>query len=97
MKERIIELLKQNTSLNTIDINDILGLNTPVEFSELQKLVNEMCEEGILYHSNKDKYLLFENVNFFKEFLFLKEYKALLLDFSKTIILLSSNLCAKLL
>lgn len=72
MKERIIELLKQNTSLNIIDINDILGLNTPVEFSELQKLVNEMCEEGILYHSNKDKYLLFENSHLVKGKLQLK-------------------------
>ncbi len=72
MKEGIIELLKQNTSLNIIDINDILGLNTPVEFSELQKLVNEMCEEGILYHSNKDKYLLFENSHLVKGKLQLK-------------------------
>lgn len=72
MRERIIDLLKQNTSLNIIDINDILGLNTPVEFSDLQKLVNEMCEEGILYHSNKDKYLLFENSHLVKGKLQLK-------------------------
>ena len=72
MKERIIELLKQNTSLNIIDINDILGLNTSVEFSELQELLNRMCEEGILYHSNKDKYLLFENSHLVKGKLQLK-------------------------
>ena len=72
MKERIIELLKQNSSLNIIDINDILGLKSPVEFGELQDLVNAMCEEGILYHSNKDKYLLFENSHLVKGKLQLK-------------------------
>lgn len=37
MEERIIDLLKQNSSLNIIDINDILGLKDPVEFSNLQR------------------------------------------------------------
>ena len=72
MEERIIDLLKQNSSLNIIDINDILGLKDPVEFSNLQETLDNMCEDGILYHSNKDKYLLFENSHLLKGKLQLK-------------------------
>ena len=75
MKEKIIEILSKedNTSLTAFEINDLLGLKTTSEFSELIGVLDEMCEDAILYHSNKDKYLLFENSHLIKGKLQLKE------------------------
>ena len=75
MEQKIIELLsnKNTAVLSSIQINDLLGLNTTLEYQELLDTLNKMCKDAVLYHSNKDKYLLFENSHLIKGKLQLKE------------------------
>ena len=62
MKEKILEILKrENKALSIYEINDLLGLTSS---NDLQKLLNnleELINNLKVYHTNKDKYLLFEN------------------------------------
>ena len=59
MKERIIELLNENTSLTIMEINDKLLLNTIEEYQRLENTLDELVSEGILYYSERNnKYLL---------------------------------------
>ena len=59
MKERIIELLNENTSLTIMEINDKLLLNTIGEYQRLKSELDELVSDGILYYSEKKKkYLL---------------------------------------
>ena len=67
MEQEILKLLKQkkNTSLTSIEINDYLGFNSTSEYSELEKVLNKLCEEGKIYYSEKKKrYTPIENTNF---------------------------------
>ena len=74
MKERIIELLTNNTSLTIMDINDILGLNTIEEYQSIQNTLDELVSDGVLYYSDKKKkYLLLENSHLVKGRLILNE------------------------
>lgn len=75
MKQKIIELLSNKDSrvLTLIEINDKLGLSTEEELKELTDLLDELVEEAIIYRSNKNKYLLFENSHLVKGKLQLKE------------------------
>jgi ribonuclease R len=67
MKERIIELLNENTSLTIMEINDKLLLNTIEEYQRLENTLDELVSEGILYYSErKNKYLLLENSHLVK-------------------------------
>ncbi len=62
MREKIIKLLKEEKkAYNLEDIDNQLGLTTIEEYQSLQEEVKEMEEEGILYHTNKDKYMLMED------------------------------------
>lgn len=63
MKEQIIEILKENSSLTIIELNDKLHLSTIEDYQELELILNELVSEGILYYSDKKrKYLLLEIV-----------------------------------
>jgi len=74
MKERIIDLLNENTTLTIIDINDSLGLTTIEEYQRLQNTLDELVRDGILYYSDrKKKYLLLENSHLVKGRLILNE------------------------
>ena len=53
MKERIIELLNENTSLTIMEINDKLLLNTIEEYQRLENTLDELVSEGILYYSER--------------------------------------------
>jgi len=67
MEQEILKLLKKkkNTSLTSIEINDYLGFNSTSEYSELEKVLNKLCEEGKIYYSEKKKrYTPIENTNF---------------------------------
>ena len=67
MKEEILKLFngKKNTSLTSIEINDFLGLTGIDEYSNLETILNKLCEEGKLYYSEKKKrYTPIENTNF---------------------------------
>ena len=67
MEQEIINLLKdkKNTSLTSIEINDLLGFEGIDEYSELEKVLNKLCTEGKIYYSEKKKkYTPIENTNF---------------------------------
>ena len=56
---------KKNTSLTSIEINDFLGLKGIDEYTELEKVLDKLCEEGKIYYSEKKKrYTPIENTNF---------------------------------
>ena len=62
MKEKIIDLLTNNTSLTIMEINDLLSLVTIDEYKNLQNNLDDLVREGIIYYSDKKKkYLLLEN------------------------------------
>lgn len=62
MRDKIIKLLKnRNKALNLEDIDNALNLITPDEYNEMVNEVKSLEEEGILYHTNKDKYMLMED------------------------------------
>ena len=61
MKEKIIRFLsKEEKSYTVIDIKGNLGLNTTEELESMFKYLNELESELKIYHTNKDKYMLFE-------------------------------------
>ena len=74
MKERIIELLTNTTTLTIMEINDRLGLSTIEEYQRLQTILDELVSDGVLYYSDKKKkYLLLENSHLVKGRLILNE------------------------
>ena len=67
MEQEILKLLKdkRNTSLTSIEINDYLKLNSVEEYSELERILEKLCQEGKIYYSEKKKrYTPIENTNF---------------------------------
>lgn len=67
MEREILKILsnKKNTSLTSIEINDLLGLTSALEYSEVEKTLNKLCEEGKIYYSEKKKrYTMIENTNY---------------------------------
>lgn len=61
MKERIIGVLKENDkALSIYEIQDRLGLKTVDEISELGDELRKLENDVIVYHSNKDKYMMLE-------------------------------------
>jgi len=67
MEQEILKLLKdkKNTSLTSIEINDYLDLNTVDEYSELENILEKLCQEGKIYYSEKKRrYTPIENTNY---------------------------------
>ena len=59
MKDRIIEILKkENKALSVYEINDLLNFNSSDDLQGLLKVLDELEKELIVYHTNKDKYML---------------------------------------
>ncbi len=62
MKEKILESLKDIHEAKTlIEINDLLGLKTVEEYQELQKNMEELVQDYLVFKTKKDKYLLMKN------------------------------------
>ena len=62
MKEQILEKLKDIHEAKTlIEINDLLGLKTVEEYQELQKEMDELVNDCLVFKTKKDKYLLLKN------------------------------------
>ena len=62
MKDRILEILKNsNKALTVEDIDDRLNLKDIKETKEFLSILSELEEEGEVYHSNKNKYMIFDN------------------------------------
>ena len=61
MKEQVLTILKEaNKALSLVEIDNLLNLKTKEEFCELQDIMKELEDDTIVYHTNKDKYILFE-------------------------------------
>ena len=64
MKERILEILeKAGKSLSVFEIEEQLGTSN---LEELLKVLEEMEVETTIYHTNKDKYMIFEESHLYK-------------------------------
>ena len=62
MKDNIVSILKkENKALSVYEINDLLELNSSEDLQNLLKELDELEKELIVYHTNKDKYMLFDN------------------------------------
>jgi len=62
MKERIVEVLNDVHEAKTmLEINNLLDLSTVSEYQESAQTLNELVNENIIYHTNKDKYILYKN------------------------------------
>jgi len=64
MKDRALEILKSyDRALSFEEIDSALNIKTVEETEELIGALKELEETVEIYHSNKDKYMLFENSN----------------------------------
>lgn len=62
MKESVLKLLEDNNeAMNIYDIQDQLNLKSADELKQLIDVLKDLEEEVIIYHTNKDKYMLLEN------------------------------------
>ncbi len=60
MKEQVLDILKDSDkALDITEIANRLGLTTKEEYQELMKAMNELEKESAVYHTNKNKYMLF--------------------------------------
>ena len=61
MKDRILDILKNsNKALTVEDIDDRLNLKDIHETKEFLSVLSELEEDGEVYHTNKNKYMLFD-------------------------------------
>lgn len=63
-QNKVLELLKNdNRAFSVHEIMDMLNLETVDELKELLKILNNLEDDLKVYHTNKDKYMLFNNSN----------------------------------
>jgi len=64
MREKILEKLEEyGRALSFEELDSALNINSVEDTMLLQNTLKEMENEGDIYHSNKDKYMLFSNSN----------------------------------
>lgn len=62
MRERIIEVLKSsNKALSIYELQDLLSLTTVEDVTALGEELRALEDEIIVYHSNKDRYMMLED------------------------------------
>lgn len=62
MKEKCLETLKTlQNAVTTEELCSMMGDLSVEEIGEVQKVLNEMVQNGEIYFTNKGKYILFEN------------------------------------
>ncbi len=62
MREQILELLENiHEAKEAMEINDLLGLKTVEEYSELQETLSELVNEYLVFYTKKGKYILLKN------------------------------------
>ena len=67
MRDEILKLLeKEKNALSIIDIADKFELNTVEGIKKITDTLIELEEEYLIYHSNKDKYILFNDSHLLK-------------------------------
>ncbi len=64
MEEKILEsITEQKRALSVHELEMLLGLGSVNELKELLKALNNLEESAKIYHTKKDKYMLFEDSN----------------------------------
>ena len=64
MREKILEKLEEyGRALSFEELDSALNINSVEDTMLLQNTLKDMENEGDIYHSNKDKYMLFSNSN----------------------------------
>ena len=64
MKDKILKVLEDyGRALTFEEVDSALNIKTVEETLELKNTLKEMEESGDIYHSNKDKFMLFSNSN----------------------------------
>ena len=68
MKEKILALLKDSggRALTTDEFIDKLKLNTKDDIKTFVEELNKLCEDGEVYYTKKNKYILFEDSHMLK-------------------------------
>lgn len=67
MKEKILELLTESDKALSLDeIDSLLGHSTVTETKKLVETLDVLCKEYVVYHSNKDRYMLLEKSHLIK-------------------------------
>lgn len=62
MKDKIIEVLRDsNRAIDIFDISDLLGVGSVNDMKILTEALRNLENEAIIYHTNKDRYMLIEN------------------------------------
>ena len=62
MKDNILNILKNSDkALSVFEIEDLLGVKDVESTKEILNALHELEEETVIYHSNKDKYMMLEN------------------------------------
>ena len=62
MRENIINVLKNSDkALDIYELQDRLNIDTVEETKEFSEEIKKLEDEVIVYHSNKDKYMMLEN------------------------------------
>lgn len=62
MRDNIIEVLKRNDKALTIyELQDLLSLKSVEEIRELGEELRKLEDEVLVYHSNKDRYMMLED------------------------------------
>ena len=62
MKDNIINVLKNTDKAVTIDeLQDLLEISSVEDATELSEELRKLEDEAIIYHTNKDKYMMIEN------------------------------------
>ena len=62
MKDNIINVLSNcSSAVDIYELQDLLGISSIDEVSELGKELRKLEDDAVIYHSNKDKYMLLEN------------------------------------
>jgi len=62
MREKILDILKDVHEAKTmLEINNLLSLDTVESYQESAKVLQELVNEHVIYHTNKDKYILYKN------------------------------------
>ena len=62
MKDDVLNILRnEDKSLDAYDIQHKLNITDTNSLEELLKVLNELEDENIIYHTKKDRYMLIEN------------------------------------
>ena len=62
MRDNILNIMKNSDkALDIYEIQNLLGIDSVEEIKELSDELRSLEDETIIYHSNKDKYMLLEN------------------------------------